>query len=97
MEIRPIASSMFRNRTGPILICLQIALTLALVVNSIFIIQLQLAKIARPLGTDIDNTAIFNVALVDPLDDMEPFIKNDLDEIRRIPMNLPLPNRLEFA
>ena len=56
---------MFRNRTGPILICLQIALTLALVVNSIFIIQLQMEKIARPLGTDIDNTAIFNVALVD--------------------------------
>lgn len=85
LEIRPIASSMLRNRTGPILICLQIALTLALLVNSIFIIQLQMEKIARPLGTDIDNTAVFNVALVDPLDDMEPFIKNDLDEIRRIP------------
>jgi putative ABC transport system permease protein len=85
MEIGPIASSIFRNRTGPILICLQIALTLALVVNSLFIIQLQMEKISRPLGTDIDNTAIFNVALVDPLDDMEPFIKNDLDEIRRIP------------
>jgi putative ABC transport system permease protein len=85
MEIRPIFSSMLRNRTGPILICLQIALTLALVVNSIFIIQLQMEKIARPLGTDVDNTAIFNVALVDPLDDMEPFVKNDLDEIRRIP------------
>jgi len=85
MEIQPIASSMIRNRTGPILICLQIALTLALVVNSIFIIQLQLNKIAQPLGTDVANTAIFNVALVDPLDDMEAFLKNDLDEIRRIP------------
>ena len=76
---------MIRNRTGPILICLQIALTLALVVNSIFIIQLQLEKISKPLGTDVDNNAVFNVALVDPLDDMEPFIKNDMDEIRRIP------------
>jgi putative ABC transport system permease protein len=37
------------------------------------------------LGTDIDNIAIFNVALVDPLDDMEAFVKNDMDEIRRIP------------
>jgi putative ABC transport system permease protein len=76
---------MLRNRTGPILICLQIALTLALVVNSIFLIQLQMEKIARPLGIDVDNIAIFNVALVEPLDDMEPFVKNDLDEIRRIP------------
>jgi len=85
MEIRPILSSMLRNRTGPILICLQIALTLALVINSMFIIQLQMEKIARPLGTDIDNTAVFNVALVDPLEDMEAFIKNDFEEIRRIP------------
>ena len=85
MQISPILSSMIRNRTGPILICLQIALTLALVVNSIFIIQLQLEKISKPLGTDVDNNAVFNVALVDPLDDMEPFIKNDMDEIRRIP------------
>jgi putative ABC transport system permease protein len=85
MEIRPIASSIMRNRTGPILICLQIALTLALVVNSVLIIQLQIEKISLPLGTDIENNAVFNVALVDPLDDMEPFIKNDLEEIRNIP------------
>jgi putative ABC transport system permease protein len=74
-----------RNRTGPILICLQIALTLALVVNSVLIIRLQIEKISLPLGTDIENNAVFNVALVDPLDDMEPFIKNDLEEIRNIP------------
>jgi putative ABC transport system permease protein len=74
-----------RNRTGPILICLQIALTLALVVNSALIIRLQIEKISQPLGTDTENTAVFNVALVDPLDDMEPFIKNDLEEIRNIP------------
>lgn len=74
-----------RNRTGPILICLQIALTLALVVNSALIIRLQIEKISLPLGTDTENTAVFNVALVEPLDDMEPFIKNDLEEIRSIP------------
>ncbi len=85
MEIRPIASSIMRNRTGPILICLQIALTLALVVNSVFIIRLQIERISQPLGTDTENIAIFNVALVDPLEDMEPFIKNDLEAIRRIP------------
>ena len=74
-----------RNRTGPILICLQIALTLALVVNSALIIGLQIEKISVPLGTDTENTAVFNVALVDPLDDMESFVKNDLEEIRSIP------------
>ncbi|MGI9220324.1 MAG: ABC transporter permease [Woeseiaceae bacterium] len=85
MEIGPTLSAIRRNKTGPILICLQIALTLALVVNSIFLINLELEKIAKPLGTDVENTAVFNVALVDPLENMEPFVKNDLNEIRHIP------------
>ena len=37
MEIRPILSAMWRNRTGSILIALQIALTLTIVVNSMFL------------------------------------------------------------
>ena len=39
MEIRPIFSALLRNKTGAILIALQIALTLAIVCNSVFIIH----------------------------------------------------------
>ena len=55
MELRPILSAMLRNTTGAILVGLQIALTLAIVVNSIFIIMQRVEKIGRPPGIDSDN------------------------------------------
>ena len=55
MELRPILSAMWRNRTGSVLIALQIALTLAIVVNCMFLaknridfINLSLIHISEP-------------------------------------------------
>ena len=48
MEIRPILSAMLRNKTGAVLVALQIALTLAVVANALFIIDQRLTKIGRP-------------------------------------------------
>ena len=39
MEIRPILSALLRNRAGAILVALQIAITLAIVVNAIYLTQ----------------------------------------------------------
>ena len=55
MEIRPIFSAMMRNRTGSVLVALQIAITLAIVVNSVFIIGERIKKMNRPTGMDVDN------------------------------------------
>ena len=44
MGIRPILSSMMRSKTGPILVALQIAVTLAIVINSLFIILQRVVK-----------------------------------------------------
>ena len=55
MEIRPIVSALLRNRTGAILVALQIAITLAVVTNALFIINQRLEKIGRPTGMDTDN------------------------------------------
>ncbi len=55
MEIRPILSAMLRNKTGAILVALQIAITLAVVTNAVFIINQRLDKIGRPNGMDSDN------------------------------------------
>jgi putative ABC transport system permease protein len=55
MEIRPILSAMLRNKTGAVLVALQIAITLAVVTNAIFIINQRLEKIHRPSGIDSDN------------------------------------------
>ncbi|MEL7537813.1 MAG: FtsX-like permease family protein [Pseudomonadota bacterium] len=55
MEIRPILSAMWRNRTGSVLIALQIALTLAIVVNSMFLAVERSQFIGRPSGIDEKN------------------------------------------
>ncbi len=55
MEIRPILSALLRNKTGAVLIAMQIALTLAILCNAVFIIHDRIVKMDRPTGMDTDN------------------------------------------
>ncbi len=55
MEIRALMSAMRRSPTGPILVALQVAITLAVLVNVTYIIQQRLANISEPIGMDVDN------------------------------------------
>ncbi len=55
MEIRPILSALLRNRTGALLVGLQVAITLAVIANAFFIIASRLEKIRRPTGIDTPN------------------------------------------
>lgn len=50
MEIRPILSTLLRNKTGAILITAQIALTLAIIANALYVVNDRLAVAARPSG-----------------------------------------------
>ena len=50
MEIRPILSALMRSKVSMILIGLQVALTLAIVCNALFIIGQRLDHMARPSG-----------------------------------------------
>lgn len=59
MEIRPILSAMLRNKTGAVLVALQVAFTLAIVVNSTFIIVKRLEFMNRDNGMDVDNIIVF--------------------------------------
>ncbi|MGH8313629.1 MAG: ABC transporter permease [Steroidobacterales bacterium] len=60
MSIRPILSALLRNKTGAILVALQIALTLAVVVNSVYIIVQRIETIGRPTGIDEHNIFLVN-------------------------------------
>jgi putative ABC transport system permease protein len=60
MTIRPILSALLRNKTGAILVAIQIALTLAVVVNSVYIIVQRIEKIGRPTGIDEHNIFLVN-------------------------------------
>ncbi len=50
MQIKPILAALRRHKAGTILIALQIALTLAIVCNALFIIQQRLSRLQRPTG-----------------------------------------------
>jgi hypothetical protein len=52
MQIQPILAALRRHRAGTVLIALQIALTLAIVCNALFIIQQRLAHLSEPTGID---------------------------------------------
>lgn len=50
MEIRPILSALLRNKTGPILVAVQVALSLGILANALHIVQVRQAVAARPSG-----------------------------------------------
>ena len=85
MEIRPILSAMLRNKTGAILVGLQIALTLAVVANSISIIMTRVEKIGRPPGIDSDNLIFLQSYGFGPNYDQRQTVDNDLRVLRSLP------------
>ena len=58
MQIRPILAALRHHRVATALIVLQIALTLGIVCNALFIIQLRLTHMARPTGIDEAHIAV---------------------------------------
>lgn len=55
MEIRALLSALWRNKTGPMLVAVQIAIALAVVVNVTYIVQQRLADVNKPTGLDLEN------------------------------------------
>jgi putative ABC transport system permease protein len=58
MEIRPILSALLRNKTGPILVALQVALSLGILANALHIVNERREMAARPSGM-LDEAATF--------------------------------------
>ncbi|MDJ0655006.1 MAG: FtsX-like permease family protein [Xanthomonadales bacterium] len=85
MEWGPIWRAMLRNKTGAILIALQIAVTLAIMVNAISIIQERAEAMARPSGVDEAN--IFYLSSIGFSEDFneQVAIEEDLAAIRQTP------------
>ncbi len=52
LQVRPILAALRRHRMATALIVLQIALTLAVVSNALFIVQTRVIHLSRPTGTD---------------------------------------------
>ncbi|MFK8031440.1 MAG: ABC transporter permease [Gammaproteobacteria bacterium] len=85
MTIRPILSALLRNRTGAILVVGQIALTLAIVVNAVFIIQQRLEHIGRPTGMDVENIVSTRVQGFGESYDHLATVREDLAMLKALP------------
>lgn len=87
MGIRPIVSALLRNRTGAVLVALQIAITLAVLCNAAFIVQQRLAKMERPSGYDEGNLVTLRVNAIEPRDRETgaAVIAADLRALRALP------------
>ena len=85
MELGPIWRAILRNKGSYFLIALQIAVTMAIMVNSIAIIQERSSDMSRPSGTDEDNILTFRSISFVPDADMRVLIDEDLDMLRNTP------------
>src|SRR5580700_8222263 len=85
MDILPIVRALAKSKVGAILIGVQVALTLAIVCNSLSIIQQFVQRMQRPTG--IDEANIFTLAsawIADPAD-LKGQIEGDLAALRGLP------------
>ncbi len=83
--LRPILSAMSRNKTGAVLVALQIAIALAVIINAVFIVNQRLAFINRDSGIDVDNLiAVWSFGFTEDYD-QQATVAADLDLLRNMP------------
>jgi putative ABC transport system permease protein len=85
MELGPIWRAILRNKSSYLLIALQIAVTMAVMVNAIAIMQERAAKMARPSGADEDNIITLSSIAFVPDINMRSLIDEDLALLRSTP------------
>lgn len=87
IPVRPILSALTRHKAGVFLIALQVALTLAIVANAIFVIGQRVIYISRPSGIDESSIVIVDnrwVGVVTP-EQAQAKTAADLAMLRHLP------------
>jgi putative ABC transport system permease protein len=87
LQIRPILTALKHHLGATVLITLQIALTLGIVCNALFIIQQRLAHIDRPTGIDEKNIAVIHNQWIGDLavEQLDAMTLSDLALLKRLP------------
>ncbi len=88
MEIRPILSALMRSKTGPLVVALQVAISLAILANAVHIVSGKLAASNRPSGLS-DYPTLFHLSVTNTRDgdDAEQFAAQKQQEatMRAVP------------
>ena len=87
MQIKPILAALRHHKSGTALIALQIALTLAIVCNALFIISQRIAHLSRPSGVDENSLLVIQNqwAGKPSVDETASLVKADLATLRQLP------------
>jgi len=85
MEFRPIVSALMRHKTGTVLVALQIAVSLAIIVNGLFIINQRIEKINRPTGMEVDSIIAVSVRGFGDDFNSTGSMQEDLHMLRNLP------------
>jgi ABC-type transport system, involved in lipoprotein release, permease component len=87
IQIRPILAALRRHKMATLLIVLQIALTLAVVSNALFIVKTRVVHLSRPTGTDeVHLFAIRNEWVGQPdVPHIDAQMRTDLATLRNLP------------
>ncbi len=85
MDILPILRALAKSKVGAILIGLQIALTLAIVCNSLSVIQQFVDRMKQPTGIDEANIFVISGTRIVQSVDLEAQIRGDLAALRSLP------------
>ncbi|TKB46028.1 ABC transporter permease [Thalassotalea mangrovi] len=84
-EIALIFRALLRNKVGAILISLQIALTLTIMVNAVFMMQERHAQMQRPSGLDEANLFYLSNTIFATDYNQEVALRDDLELLRNTP------------
>jgi putative ABC transport system permease protein len=85
MEFVPVILQLRRRKLGAFLVGLQVALTIAIVCNSLSVIHQRLEQIRRPSGLDEENIFTISNEFVGPAADRAARIQGDLAALRSLP------------
>ncbi len=93
MKLHPMIAALRKHKAGVVLIALQIALTLAIVCNAIFIIGQRISRVNRPTGLDESNLFLVSQQWVgapsadsaDGVAKLDAMQKEDLVALRNLP------------
>lgn len=85
MHFGPIWRAMLRNKTGAVLIALQMAVTMAIMVNAISIIQTRSEAMSRPTGIDEANTFYLSSIGYNENFNEQVAVDEDLRQLRSLP------------
>ncbi|MGH8285983.1 MAG: ABC transporter permease, partial [Steroidobacteraceae bacterium] len=84
-NVRPIVSALLRNRTGAVLVALQIALALAVLVNAVYVVKQRVDKVSRVTGMDDANMLVVANSGFGRNYDRAATMREDVDYLRSVP------------